>query len=785
MISAFRPLYAFIKLAIEPLLWFYVAPVANSGSAGNAFNGVTAARYPFEAARDRHQLAPKGRMAFVQVPWNAGHAPFTNRPTFEVSFCDAYSYCWVGKNSHARSIPPPPDRSGPVLCVCEAPIHVRAAPRFGSEAGGGSWFCPDSYSERAPSRAFALDLFSGAGPCAARDEPGFLTQWDPTWAECADDGGWQFAEHFSNHIIVVEASDSLIADAVNVHIEPLNCVVTHEMASIDDLRRAWSKYAVDVQRRRIPIMEAVVAQGLWKKLKDSNHPAWRELNSEGYLKAGCVGAWFKEPLARLDVLLDFYRKGIPVFYPWSAELGRRAPELTPSQELRDAMQPLYDDMLPMPLPPMMPAPPLARSPSPSPARIAAALPAAGAPPAEGASAGGSAGDRVEQGGGPHGRHGPRLARPEDAPMDEDEPVGSYGGIPDEQWDRIARELDAQDAAVALPPVLENPPPPYRPVPMEGRDYFLVEGQQLRMTTADDVLMVPCRRADLYISRLVSSEADFLGNLGRPRSRTTLNAAAVVLPELLTRMGVEALVTLEDDVHLVVFKGGLVTKALEYAVRHGLVANRTELIDFLIDNGMRFSTGVRVVNAEPALTNHWHNVPAGPWFDVAAPVTTQFAQWCRAVQTLLEKPHVARAALGRGGVVSMAVRALADPRYPLRPTVPTIERGSPNAIHYRGLELYDDYLADDEVKIILGYPDTSAQRSLLPSSAAFNDSFAGVVTRGMAEWFQSRMFELSTGFQGRTGNTAHGVRSGNEWRKAIRNELLNWYEPKPKLEGGAL
>ncbi|EJD46747.1 hypothetical protein AURDEDRAFT_164198 [Auricularia subglabra TFB-10046 SS5] len=753
--DAFRPLYAFVKLALKPLLWLYVTPASSANAF--AFNGVSGARFPFQAARDRHQLAPEGHMVFVQQNWDSRFEPFSPRPVFELAYADKYSFCWMGKNSHARSMPPPPDRNGPILCACPPPVAVRMPSRFYPEAGGGVWFCPDTYTDYSPSRAFAPDLFAGCGPCAARDEPGLLTQWDPSWAERDEDDHWRFSEEFENSLIIVESSDGLIAEAVQVPFTVLPCEPPANCLYEDDLRKTWSRYVVGVQRRRADILEAVISQGRWRKLKADNDPAWRELVSEGHLRYGCVGAWFKDPLARLDILLDYYRKGLPVFYPWSAELGRRAPELSPSDALREAMQPLYEQMLPMPIPPLS-RPPLV--------------------PGDSIDGRNHEGDAI-------------LVRALNEPADEggsmvDDEPGAYGGINEETWRQAELELDEREARVGLAQEAAGPPPPpYRPVPEEGRDFVLVASLRLRVQHMDDFYAVPCKRADLYISRLVNSEADYLANVGRPRSRTTLNAAAVVLPELLTRMQPAPTPRLEADVHLVIFEGGLITRALEYALRHGLVADRTELVDFLIDNGIHFATGVEVPNPEPILTAPWHETPDNPWFDENAPVANQFETWAAVVDTLLRKPHVARAALARGGIVSMTVHALIDARFPLRPTSATLEHGSRSTVRHRDLVLHDDYLTEEEVKLILGYPEATSERSLLPSLAAFNNAYGGVVTRGIADWFQARMFELSTGFQGRTGRPTTGLRNGNEWRKALRNEVLSWYEPQPSLDGGAL
>ncbi|EJD48347.1 hypothetical protein AURDEDRAFT_162818 [Auricularia subglabra TFB-10046 SS5] len=110
-------------------------------------------------------------------------------------------------------MPLPPDRNGPVLCVCTPPSAMTTYPRYHTASGGSVWFRPDHYSDYCPARAFALDLFAGAGPCTARDIPGFLTQWDPSWVELTDeDDVWQYNEDFANRVTIVESSDGLIAE---------------------------------------------------------------------------------------------------------------------------------------------------------------------------------------------------------------------------------------------------------------------------------------------------------------------------------------------------------------------------------------------------------------------------------------------------------------------------------------------------------------------------------------------------------------------------------------------
>ncbi|EJD35876.1 hypothetical protein AURDEDRAFT_175022 [Auricularia subglabra TFB-10046 SS5] len=200
----------------------------------------------------------------------------------------------------------------------------------------------------------------------------------------------------------------------------------------------------------------------------------------------------------------------------------------------------------------------------------------------------------------------------------------------------------------------------------------------------------------------------------------------------------------------------------------------QLAEVLIENGMRFSTGIGITDPQPMLALHLHEVGRNYWYNDLGSLASQLECWERSVKSLARRPHFARAAIARGGIVALALRHFFEPQFTLRPSLSALKHGSPAPVHVDGRVLHDDWLTQGEEDLILGYPHPSALRSLLPPTRVFNKFYGGVFSSGVENWFNLRMRELKYGVRTTTGHEAKTALTAKEWKHVLRDASRSWY-----------
>ncbi|EJD33038.1 hypothetical protein AURDEDRAFT_131884 [Auricularia subglabra TFB-10046 SS5] len=287
-------------------------------------------------------------------------------------------------------------------------------------------------------------------------------------------------------------------------------------------------------------------------------------------------------------------------------------------------------------------------------------------------------------------------------------------------------------------------------PTAGRDYELVGRWSPHMRAADGLRLVPRPRID-----------------GRFRGRVE-GGAEMFQAERGHGLG--------DHRRAVLFisNGGLVSQFLDYTNQQGVVHNIPELVELLIDSGIRFVLGVRVRQPLPLVENALHAVQARALFDPRSSLAEQCDRWMREVQRHCQLPHVIRAALARGGIISLIVRALVDSPFPLAATEAVQEYGSSSSVLANDLVYHHDWLAAAEERIIVGFADAESRHSLMPPAQLWDEFVPGMTNIATEEWFHRRMHAMRYAQFGDTAEDGSKAMSESDWRLLLAAESPAWF-----------
>ncbi|EJD35877.1 hypothetical protein AURDEDRAFT_175023 [Auricularia subglabra TFB-10046 SS5] len=541
MVNPFEPLASLVAVAVSRHgRLCVIAP----GSAAGPTNAVPPS---VDRPVNRHDL--EAEVVVADERWDHNYSPFENRPLYHLVSRDVTRVIWVGRNCHSPSMPPPPVADGQVVCACPDVNTGGIDGRYGPLTDA-SVFERQQYTDADYCAPFTPDVLSGYGPCAARQEPGFFTQWNSAWVERAEDGQMYWTERFKAKVNIVEETDCVVARALRVPTQVLDSV-PFSASSEQEMKRYWACYVVAALKRRAQFTQMLVTRGTWHRLSRDSPATWATIREEGYFKTGALGAWFTDPntYARRTKMLELIRLGVPVFYRWSPSLEAASAELQLPEEARFFL----DDIEDYPSNLTRAAPPAYSA-----AATASAPPAAtntGPVERAGPDDGMETDDESLSSTSSSSGEAPASASASlagDAALQADRSNDSLTDpFDDHTWGLIADQFDEIDEANARPANAAPPPnsdlereeasnradddvildeddiEPTAPVPVptvaipfptEGYHFYLIHGSVLSSRLSDQVNTIPCRRVDNQVQRILHDDSAFLSELAPPRSR---------------------------------------------------------------------------------------------------------------------------------------------------------------------------------------------------------------------------------------------------------------------------
>ncbi|KZV91634.1 hypothetical protein EXIGLDRAFT_769684 [Exidia glandulosa HHB12029] len=651
-------------------------------------------------------------------------APFENRARYYVVAMDlekrkpsepqpAY---WVSVNALAPTMSASPHPEGPVGCSCDrpgdSPAYLR---RFDQAQNEPSVWQPSWIRERSDPlyyEAFIPDLFSGEGPCALRSVKGLLTQWEPEWVtirgarvEFTD----AVTEGFNRIIEFDKEVESCLRQRASVPSPSLPAGAD----TVSELREWWTKAARDIAKRRGIFSAILIGAKRWGWFAANKPEFHAKLLEQGYYALGPLGVWVEDTMARLVTINEYVRLGVPVFFKWTMELVR-----IPSAR---ALVP------PMHLFPESPSTPPRRAPLALPAEVDSS-------PAPGASAA-AAQDNTQ---------------PPEANLSSDE---EYAGSAYEEVFSPGRTRNSARLRM----------------PVDGEAVFVTEWVRIpfsNMYTSAPLMGQPDRvRGDIQLMRVRA-----LANSPSP----DVSSAAPTLAERLNNNVPPAVPRRKPAVIrrppvLRVFDYGHVMSVLRAeSDKDGARLTAADIVQLCLAHGMRFSTPVYVSNPQEETPLAQHVVPETFWLDGAVQSSRMTAAWEGNVRTLMERPHVTRAALQLGGVFARIAKQFlpADYEFPFGPTRPVVDYGVPlmyRVAHDDGFPLHDDYLSEEERLVFLGKIKEEGinVHTLWPKEEIMRgEGYQGVWTKGWETWFTQHLRELQS--------DRMQPRGVQKWKQALRS-----------------
>ncbi|KZV96846.1 hypothetical protein EXIGLDRAFT_764913 [Exidia glandulosa HHB12029] len=693
---------------------------------------------------DLHRTMPDG----VRVkPGAPAPDPFVHKMRYILAWVDPTNepdHVWVSINAPHPGIMPPPRYNGPVDCYCaDDRDKLGHLGRFGTTPSAQPRLLyPDwlgAISDANYHRAYVPDPFFGEGPCPLKDWPGLLTQWSPDWVEEQGGAARMTAEARRAFVTDVADIDDQLRDALGIPEARLVSLKNHipsAAATVANLKSGWGDFVMKTMDRRGFLMRHAIGEGRWQDI-ERRFPGLHESLKESHYLVPPRGVWVSETCARLSVIKEFIRVGVPVYYRWDHSLLNlpAARVLAPPPDLWT--------------PPVR----ILRTPS-SPTLSASSVDVSLISSAELIS---NASRRSSQ-------------RPRTPPL-----CTTCSGT---------HAVSVCTAAAASTPTAPRSPSPVSPEPTEAAPadsddeaMAQVDLEALRAANHDANsanLSLPhnasAEPAPKWFAVQITMPGSFETNAATP---TTPNVHVEVAPDspppnpaepirrgLVERMNMDApLPPRRQPIRgrpvprLWVCDRGRALEVIGREEQNGFTNKAIDIIYVCIARGIKFSTPVTVLDPQPARAFVNHKVPRAWMLDSTSSLRDKVERWEFGAKMVLRRPHAVRAAIMEGGLLSrIAQFFLREQRlsFKVGPTRPVIDYGVPllkRVVRMDNEVLHDDYLTLDEMYVLIGAEVTVSGtdtfiRSFWPTERKMlSEGYDGVWSQVWEDWFVDRLSRL--------------------------------------------
>ncbi|KZV86127.1 hypothetical protein EXIGLDRAFT_774904 [Exidia glandulosa HHB12029] len=694
-------------------------------------------------------------------------APFVQRTRYAIVCAvpgSESNSVWVSLNAPHPGFMPFPRVNGPVDCYCinhfDGLGHLG---RYGTVPNvQPSLFYPDWLGQPTDNnyaRMFIPDLFSGEGPCPQKDIRGLLHQFDPNWIEYRD-GAPRFTDEIQRAFRqdVVDTDDQLrdalgLAESAYPSLRPH---IPNVAATIANLYSDWGSFVLKSLERCGHLLRRAIGGGEWVAISHQ-FPGLHESLRESHYLFPPRGVWVRETNARVLIIKELIRVGVPVYYRWEPSFLNlpAARSLAPPSGLW--MPPTY---VPRAISNVSSPTSSVRSfaagssfvsitastPS-TPQRASPATPLAPPPPCTSCDATHTLGSCAP------------IAGAERAASDSSSTPVLPGAFQEPEEDEVHDSDDEAMAALDIEALRAsghdnnsaNLSLPHNARASAPPRWFAVD------TSNDQLSDKPENAArEKRINVEVAPDTPPPEQAELPVRRTLAERLIVDAPLPPRRIPTRG----RPVPRLWICDRGRAMEALAAEESKGFTNTAMDIIYVAIARGLKFSTPVEVKEPQANRTRVNHDVRASWMLDNNASVKEKVERWQFGCMKILQRPHVVRAAIMAGGILARIAKHFlffdekGQPKphvtFKVGPTRAVVDYGIPllrRTIRSDEEVLHDDYLGANEIYVLLGAEVTRKDedvviRSFWPTERKMLiEGYDSVWSQVWEDWFSARLTRI--------------------------------------------
>lgn len=564
---------------------------------------------------------------------------------------------------------------------------------------------------------YRIDFFSGMEPSESEPVNHVLAQWNPNWVT---QRGKFF--QFLTPVEDLMTEHASVADEVakRLGVEHDRRRTPSYSESLPDLRRSWKSWADNMVVYWSILMDKLIGEEEWRTLKNKRPTLYERMERLCVFDYPLVGAWFKDPVRHLPYVNECIERGIPVYYTWTPAIE--------SSSAAAALRPVLDKTRQPVTPPGLPPVPLARGATPS------------SPTA-------ARGERSPPASTQH-RPSSQQTTPTTSPRTQS---ATPRVIPATLWS-TAPGAYASTARQEAPPS-RNIYERFNIRPDSSPTSGTSQGEQEAPQDPDPEEKEKETETESLRSSTNGAAGQLNGHLALvPMRVLTWNPRGLPTDPLVT-LAVQGLEFVTDSTPRVVARPlpGVPEKIASMHREHP-IEDLDDFVTALLSIRARFDTLVYVESPRPR--NNDHFVPPQYFLSFNMKREEVMRKWREAALYVLKRPHGFRAAIQMGGIIATIARDLMPTAiWSLEPTRTIWESGCPYPLQLEGHYAHDDYLADAEIKILIGFDWSTVdakpcdQRSMFPPPEVWERVAHGVWSQVHQDWYELRKGDIISGREG--------------------------------------